>query len=150
MAASSPPLPPQRALPQVGRMGPGLHFVGETRKPHDRRGTLRKLWAYLRRQQALIAVAVVMVCASAGLDVLAPYLLGRAIDRGLTHHNLAALKPVIGLMLGVYALSAALNWLQSVTMVTATQRAVRDIRTDLFARLQQLPLPFFDKRAHGD
>jgi len=30
------------------------------------------------------------------------------------------------------------------------QRAVRDMRTDLFARLQSLPLRYFDQRAHGD
>ena len=35
-------------------------------------------------------------------------------------------------------------------MAGAAQRTVRDIRNDLFAKLQALPLRFFDQRAHGD
>jgi ATP-binding cassette subfamily B protein len=35
-------------------------------------------------------------------------------------------------------------------MVGVAQRAVRDIRADLFARLQTLPLKLFDRRAHGE
>lgn len=138
------------ASPKMVPMGPPIPGAMEIHKPHDRKGTLRRLWMYLQRQKLMLAVAVVLVCATAGLDLLGPYLLGSAIDRGISHFDLAALQPILALMLAVYATSATLHWLQNYTMVNATQRTVRDIRRDLFAKLQQLSLPFFDSRAHGD
>ena len=53
-------------------------------------------------------------------------------------------------MVVAYVLAAAGTWLQTYLMAGVAQRAVRDMRTDLFARLQTLPLRFFDQRAHGD
>ncbi|PAW76996.1 MAG: multidrug ABC transporter ATP-binding protein [Verrucomicrobia bacterium Tous-C9LFEB] len=138
------------ALPKVGHMGPPMPGETEMRKPHDRKGTLRRLWMYLQRQRLALVFAALLVCGTAGLDLLGPYLLGRAIDQGIAHFDLAALRPILALMLTVYATSAALHWLQNYTMVNATQRTVRDIRRDLFAKIQQMPLPFFDSRAHGD
>ena len=43
-----------------------------------------------------------------------------------------------------------MTWLQSYIMAGASQRTVREIRKDLFARLQHLPLGFFDRRPNGE
>ncbi len=53
-------------------------------------------------------------------------------------------------MIVTYIVAAAGTWLQTYLMAGVAQRAVRDMRTDLFARLQTLPLRFFDQHAHGD
>ncbi len=53
-------------------------------------------------------------------------------------------------MIIVYALTSLLTWLQTYVMAGAAQRTVRDIRNDLFTRMQSLSLRFFDQRAHGD
>ncbi len=47
-------------------------------------------------------------------------------------------------------LTSVLTWAQSYIMAGAAQRTVRDIRKDLFGKMQNLPLRFFDQRAHGD
>jgi ATP-binding cassette subfamily B protein len=57
---------------------------------------------------------------------------------------------LLGWMVASYILAAAGTWLQTYLMVGVAQRAVRDMRLDLFARLQTLPLRFFDQRAHGE
>ena len=44
-----------------------------------------------------------------------------------------------------YALNSLLTWLQSYVMAGAAQRTVRDMRNDLFARLQTLSLRYFDQ-----
>ena len=54
------------------------------------------------------------------------------------------------LLLGIHTINSLLTWLQSYVMAGAAQRTVRDIRNDLFGRLQTLPLRFFDQRPHGD
>ncbi len=108
------------------------------------------MWGYLRRQKAALIVTGVMVAGTVVLNLLGPYLLGRAIDRYILPGDLPGLARISLLMLGVYATNSLLTWLQSYVMAGASQRTVRDIRNDLFAKLQTLSLRFFDQRAHGD
>jgi ATP-binding cassette, subfamily B, multidrug efflux pump len=121
-----------------------------TEKPKRARETLARLWSYLRRQRLFLVVTGFMVAAMVGLDLLGPLLLRRAIDHHIIPRDLEGLAHVALLMILVYASSSALNWLQSYVMAGAAQRTMRDIRTDLFGKLQHLPLRFFDRRIHGE
>jgi ATP-binding cassette subfamily B protein len=126
----------------------GMMQQGE--KSKDTRGTLLRLWTYMRRQRwALLGVTGLVVLATV-VDLLGPYLMGIAIDRYITNHDLAGLARIAVLMIACYAVAAAGFWLQMYLMVGVAQRAVFDIRTDLFSRMQALPLRFFDQRSHGD
>src|SRR5262245_51962492 len=137
--------------PLLGRMGAGPRAMGQQiEHARDKRGTVVRLWGYLRRQKAALILTAAMVAVTVVLNVLGPYLLGRAIDVYVIPGDLAGLVGICGLMLGVYTLNSLLTWLQSYVMAGAAQRTVRDIRNDLFGRLQSLPLRFFDQRAHGD
>jgi len=137
--------------PIMGRGGPPMgHLMRKAEPTKDLRGTLLRLWRYLRRQRAALIATAVIVVLNTGLTVLGPYLLGVAIDEALMPGDLPLLARVGALMLGVYALSALLTWAQTFIMAGAAQRTVRDLRTDLFDRLQELPLRFFDSRPHGD
>ena len=139
--------------PEFPMMGPGRHgphFMGKVERPRDARTTVLRLWGYLRRERTTLIAASFIVAATTGLNLLGPFLLGRAIDRYMLPHDLPGLGRISLLMLGVYALNSLLNWLQSYLMAGASQRTVRDLRADLFTRMQSLPLRFFDQRAHGD
>jgi ATP-binding cassette subfamily B multidrug efflux pump len=84
------------------------------------------------------------------LDLLGPYLMGRAIDVYIDRGDLPGLARLIGLMIATYIGGAAGTWLQTYLMAGVAQRAVRDLRGDLFAKLQTLSLRFFDQRSHGE
>jgi len=146
-----PTTAPREMPPIMGRGGPPMaHLMGKPQPAKNVRGTLWRLWGYLRRQRAALLTTAAIVVVNTGLIVSGPYLLGLAIDQALTPGDLALLARIGALMLGVYALSALLTWLQTYIMAGAAQRTVRDLRTDLFDRLQELPLRFFDSRPHGD
>jgi len=116
----------------------------------DAKGTLLRLWGYMRRQHlALMAMTALIVVAMVA-DLLGPYLMGVAIDRYIAQHDLPGLARLAGLMIVCYAVAATSFWLQVYLMVGVAQRAVFDIRADLFVRMQALPLRFFDQRSHGD
>jgi ATP-binding cassette subfamily B multidrug efflux pump len=133
-----------------GGFGPGARMMGKVEKPKDRRGVLLRLWGYLRHQRAALIGTAFMVAAGVALNLAGPYLLGRAIDRYILGHDLPGLARICALMLVVYVTNSLLTWFQSYIMAGASQRTVREIRKDLFARLQHLPLSFFDKRPHGE
>jgi ATP-binding cassette subfamily B multidrug efflux pump len=139
---------PELALP--GRGGGANRFGGKVERAKDTRGTIRRIWGYLQKQRAALLLTAVLVTGSTLLNLLGPYLLSRAIDRYIIPRDLPGLARLCVIMLGVYASSSLLTYLQSFVMAGAAGRTVRDIRADLFARTQTLPLRFFDRRAHGD
>ncbi len=147
--ANNPKAPEKTPPPLLGRFH-GPHFLGKVERPQHTLGTLRRLWRYLQRQRTALLAAALMVVFMVGLDLLGPWLLGRAIDRYILPRDLHGLGMNCLLMLGVYGVSALLNWLQSYLLAGVAQRTVRDLRADLFARLQTLPLRFFDQHPHGD
>lgn len=143
---SAPELPPI-----LGRGGPpGMRMMGKVEQAKDRRGTLVRLWSYLRRQRTTLIIAGVLVAINSGLSLLGPYLLTVAIDQYILPGDLPGLAWISLLMLGVYAATSLLTWLQTYSMAGAAQRTVRDLRNELFEHLQTLSLRFFDQRAHGD
>jgi ATP-binding cassette subfamily B protein len=123
---------------------------GGTPKSKDPRGTLRRLWPYLQRQRWALILTVMVVILSTILDLLGPYLMGLALDAYIGKSDLPGLVRLLGWMAAAYTLAAAGTWLQTYLMAGVAQRAVRDMRTDLFAHLQTLPLSLFDQRAHGE
>ncbi len=119
-------------------------------KAKNRRGTLRRLWGYLRHQGWTLVGVTLLVAASSGLNLLGPYLMGRAIDQYISIKDLNGLKWLVLAMIAVYIASSLVSYIQVYLMAAVAQRTVRDIRADLFTRLQALPLRYFDQHPHGE
>ena len=136
--------------PPRHRRGPGAHLLAPVERAENVGATLRRIWLYLRRQRWALVATFFLVAASSGLGLLGPYLLGRAIDQDILKGDLPGLARTAGLMVGTYALSAVFGWLDAYVMAGASQRAVRDMRNDLFTKLQALSLRYFDRRTHGE
>ncbi|NIO43597.1 MAG: multidrug ABC transporter ATP-binding protein, partial [Burkholderiales bacterium] len=86
---------------------------GKVERAKDTRGTVLRLWGYLRRQRAALIATALIVVVTTGLNLLGPLLLGKAIDDYILPGDLPGLARICLLMLGVYALSSLLTWLQA-------------------------------------
>ncbi len=137
-------------LPRFGPGGGPPTFLQDVEKAKNRRGTLARLWTYLERQRLALAVMVLVVAVTTALDLAGPYLMGKAVDEYIGKGDLAGLAVLCGWMIATYAVSAAGVWIQTYVMAGIAQRAVRDLRADLFAALETLPVRFFDRRGHGE
>jgi ATP-binding cassette subfamily B protein len=82
--------------------------------------------------------------------LLAPYLLSKAIDDDILNGDMTGLTQIALLMLAAYAASAFLTWAQTWIITKVAQDTVREIRQDLFDKVQTLPVRVFDQRSHGD
>lgn len=130
--------------------GPGRGMMMHKARAKNTKGTLRRLWNYLRRQRlGLIAIVVLTLCSTC-LTLAGPYLIGVAIDQYIIPQNYSGLLWLCLSLLGVYVLSSAMSWIQLYVMTGVSQRTVWELRNDLFAHLQQLPLPYFDSKTHGE
>jgi ATP-binding cassette subfamily B protein len=116
----------------------------------DSRAAARRLWTYLSAHRRALALVLVLVAATTGLQLLGPLLWGRAVDLGIRAERPRVLAIMVLAIVLNATLSAACQWLQNVQMIKISQRAVRDLRRDLFRSLQGLALRYFDHHAHGD
>lgn len=132
------------------RGGPGHGHAMERAKVKDIRGTLKRLWGYLRVQQGALIASGLLVMVGSAISLAGPYIMSIAIDRYLMRRQVDGLTRLCAILVVLYLVSSLSNWLQSVIIARAALRTVRDIRKDLFGSLQRLPLRFFDSRQHGD
>lgn len=112
--------------------------------------TIGRLWGYLKRQRGTLTAVLLLTALGAIIGLIGPYLIGRAIDDYIIPRNYNGLLKLCTLLLCVYIVGATLNWIQVYMMNKVSQRAVWELRNDLIARLQKLPLGFFDSKTHGE
>ena len=120
-----------------------------TKKPKNLGQTLRTLLSYMGRHKFLLLAVVVLVTISALANLLGTYMIRPVVNNLLTG-DLRTLALGVGVTAGIYAAGALSAYGYTQTMVKAAQKVLYDIRRDLFAHIQTLPLRFFDTRRHGD
>ena len=111
-----------------------------------------RLSRYVLHEWRLFLVALVFTLLSNQLSLYGPMYSGEAIDAIVAEGgvNFPVVWRSVGAMLLCYLFSAVLGYLLSVLMIKLSQRIVRRMRGELFAKLTTLPIPFFDKHAVGD
>jgi len=111
---------------------------------------MRRLWTYLKRYRRRYAVGGVCLLATATLAMMVPYLLKRTIEtigHGGTWRQITAYASLIVLI----ALVQAVVRTFSRALIFNVGRDVEyDLRNDLFAHLQRLPLSFYHQQFTGD
>src|SRR5699024_3145020 len=123
---------------------------GPVEKAKNTKGTLVRLWQYLRKQKMSLLFVTLFTAISALLMLTGPYLIGMSIDRYIIPGDYPGLVKLCFLLLGVYLASSAFSWLQMHVMAVVSQHTVRDMRKDIFRKIQRLPIPYFDKTSHGE
>ena len=140
----------QAGRPQVGpRGGPGAGFTRGVEKAKNPTATLVRLIRYLlmfKFQLVLVGVCVVL---GSVLSLLGPYYIGVAIDKYIRTGDISGLYGLVILLLGIYFTNYAAQALQASLMARISQRALRQLRKELFEHLQTLSLSFFDRRTQA-
>jgi ATP-binding cassette subfamily B protein len=117
-------------------------------KAYDAR-LVRRLLAYVRPYRPLVVAALACIVIQSGMQLVGPLLTRWVIDRALPSRD-------VGLVVQVALMYAALLVAQfgaafGETMTTSLlgQRVMRDLRRELFERLQRLPVSYFDRNPVG-
>ena len=125
---------------------------GGYQKPQNMGKTLRRLIGYLTKSPLpLIGVLLCLLC-SVGTNLAGTYMMRGIINNfiwsGCTKYKELAFA--ILKLIGVYLLGCLATYAQAAVMVRLAQRGVNKIRYDLFDKLQELPLAYFDRHPHGE
>lgn len=114
---------------------------------------LLRLSRYFTAHAWMLLAAVFLTVTSNLLALVGPSLSGSAIDAigiGPGQTDFPTVFYYCGLMIVFYILSSLLSYLLSVLMIHLSQRIVRQMRADVFNRLAEMPVRFFDGHQAGD
>ena len=124
-------------------------YVGYKR-PKDTKKTLKHLFSYLGLHKWSFVCVAVLVFISAGANIAGTYLLKPVINRFIMPGDMSGLiKAVTGMGI-MYFCGATCTLLYNRLMVKTSQKVIQEIRNDLFAHTQKLPLSYFDAHTHGE
>lgn len=137
--------------PMMGRGPRGQHGKGTAEKPKDLKNTVKRLFLYVKPDFVKIIIALVCVLVNSGAALLGSYML-RPIINNLTgeNANVSVFFSQVGIMIVVYALGVIANYTQSRIMIGVSQGALERIRRDMFSKMQDLPVRYFDTNRTGD
>ena len=119
------------------------------KRPKNLKFTVQSLLAYMGRHRFLLLVVALLVSISALANLLGTYMIRPVVNTLVSGDHAALIRGVILTMI-IYGIGVLSAYGYTQTMVRAAQKVLFDIRRDLFAHLQTLPLRFFDTRRHGD
>ena len=123
---------------------------GKIEKARDPRNALMRLLPYLYPFKAVLILVLVFVLIYTVLGLIGPYLMGVAIDKFIATKDAAGLGKIAIWMLVVYLLNNLFQAISAWLMSDVSQRALKQLRKDLFGHLQSLPIAFFDSNPAGD
>ncbi len=129
----------------------GQSNTGE-RRLKDRKYVILRLWKYLYHYKWLLALAFVLTVAGNLFGLVGPMLSGYAIDAivGPGDVNFPKVFWNAALMIGFYILSSLLSYILSRIMIVLSQKTIFQMRKDVFDKLMQLPVGYFDRTQAGD
>jgi len=110
---------------------------------------MRRLLAFVRPHQHLVAGSGVLLVLVSGAQLLQPYLIKLAIDGPIAKRQLTGLNLIVLLYIGTIVAELTLRYLQVYTTELAGQNVVTDLRAAVFGHLQALSSSFYDKNPVG-
>lgn len=135
------------------KSGPGHKHAGHLAagKPKNMKKTMGRLFSYISDSKWKLGLVIICIIAGTAANLAGSYVL-RPIINGLTSENgsVAFLFKGILVMLCIYLVAVLAQYLQQRIMIGISQNAIQKLRNDLFRKLQNLPVRYYDTNNHGD
>ena len=140
------------------RMGGRGQMPGE--KAKDFKGSIGKLFAYMKQYHAAVAVVILCAIASTVFSVIGPDILGKATTelsngllakiQGTGSIDFTKIGQILLFVLGLYLLSTLFSFVQGWLMTGVTQKVCYRMRKDISEKIDRMPMAYFESRTYGE
>lgn len=117
----------------------------------NKKGALKRILRYVKPQLGLVVLSIICAAGSVLLSLYTTVLIGRAVDcissEGV---DFGRMNPILINIAVIIPIVSLLQWLMYFATNKITNKTVKQLRTDIFAHLQALPLSYIDAQSHGD
>jgi ABC-type multidrug transport system fused ATPase/permease subunit len=117
-------------------------------EPH-RLGKLRHLLALLRPYRGRVVLMLIALLLATAAALVPPYLAGLAIDAGIEDGDVNALTMILIAFIAAALINWGATYVQTYLINWVGQRALQDLRIQLFEHLQQLSIGFYSRNKAG-
>jgi len=120
------------------------------------RDTIKRLFSYISAYKLQLSVVVISIILGALANASAALFIQTLIDDYITPlllesvPNFSGLLRILMFMASIYMVGVVATLIYNRVMVSVAQGVLKKIRDDLFAKMQTLPIRYFDSRSHGD
>ncbi|SFB03262.1 ABC transporter ATP-binding protein [Clostridium frigidicarnis] len=115
-----------------------------------KKSSLRKLLEYIERFKGTLFFICILVFLYVVSKLVGPFLMGYTIDKYITNNDLIGLKKILIILGTIFFLTSFFNWFQNFLMIRIGSYSIKNLRIDLFSKMQSLSLRFFDTHSHGE
>jgi ATP-binding cassette subfamily B protein len=119
-------------------------------KPQDVKKALGRLWQYLSKDWPKLIVVFFCVIMTTIANLIGSYMLRPIINNLLDNKGLIVLIRGLVTMASVFGVGILCQYFQQRIMIGISQKALQQLRDDLFSKIEKLPIRFFDTNNHGD
>ena len=129
-------------------------------KAKDFKGSIGKLFAYMKQYHAAVAVVILCAIASTVFSVIGPDILGKATTelsngllakiQGTGSIDFTKIGQILLFVLGLYLLSTLFSFVQGWLMTGVTQKVCYRMRKDISEKIDRMPMAYFESRTYGE
>lgn len=127
-----------------------IYTLATNKKQSSAFGAAKKLLPLLKHENMQLIIAFIAIIINAGLTLLAPLLIGQAINKFIETKHIAGLPLYTGIVFLVYVGAFIASYIQTKVMGGVGQRLLFTLRNTIFDKLQSLPIAFFNQNKAGD
>ena len=113
-------------------------------------GFLKRLMSLVGQERKNLYIAILFILINSGLNLIAPYIMGHAVDKFVVTHQYDGLIKYSIILFGVFCLALVSGYTQAQLMGRVGQRMMYNLRNTIFKKLQELPIDFFTQNKAGD
>lgn len=110
----------------------------------------KKLWPLLAQEKRIIIIALIAVVANSVLNLVAPRLIAHTVDTFIVARDYSGVLMYSAIILGLYLFGLLTSYMQTRLMGGVGQRVLFRLRNQIFNKLQELPIAFFNQNKAGD
>lgn len=137
-------------MAETKRTGGGHGRNHGYQRPKDMKGTFKKLMGYVGKYKGSLVLVAICLLISSAASVATSYLLKPLLNDYIIPGDFPGLFKMLLVMGGMYLLSSLCSFAYARIMVHVAQHTVAALRQDLFDRLQQLSVSYYDRHQSGD
>jgi len=119
-------------------------------KPKNVGATARRILAYFGSSKYAFIAVCIMLIVSTGSALTASYFLKPLVNNYILPGNFKGLARALVFLAAIYLVGVIASYFQGRIMVMIGQRTANLMRRNLFEKMQDLPLRFFDTHTHGE
>ncbi len=110
----------------------------------------KEFYQYLRGEGKVLLVSFFFIVLNSVAGVITPFLVAHAVDTYIVQGDKAGLAWMLAGLFGLYLVTTAFGYAQSRIVGGVSQRTLFRLRSELFKKIQDLPIAFFNQNKVGD